>query len=106
MTVDALPEVMLDVRHHTMAEMMISLLDIRALCESELRVITSVQRSLERIRSVDAITPEAELLLGEAARQLHGLESASADVNACLHVARHHLDDVLQAYGQRLSLDP
>lgn len=98
--IDASADVILRIRRQEMAELAVSLLDLRAVCEFELRTLTAVQRSVERVRGRDKVTAEAELLLGETSRQLHDLEEANASVQERLRVTGRHLIEVLRAYGQ------
>lgn len=74
------------IRRREIADLAMSLLDLGAVCEFELRTITAIQRNVERVRGRDRVTAEAELLLGGTSRQLHDLEEAKIDV--------------LRAYGQ------
>ena len=71
-----------------------SLLDVRTSLESDLRTLTSMQRSLERVRERDGRCAEAELLLRERARQLETLEQTSAGLTDRLRAAGYELEVV------------
>ena len=72
-----------------------SLFDLRATYEANLRSLTAMQRSLERIRRVDALPCEADLLLGEMARHIQVLDSTRAELGENLAKAAQSLDAVL-----------
>ncbi len=67
-------------RWEEIGQLATSLFDLRAAYEANLRTLTVMQRSLERIRRVDALAGEADLLLGEMARHLAQLEGAHAEI--------------------------
>jgi hypothetical protein len=97
---DAAADAMQRIRRREMADLAMALLDLRVVCEFELRTITAIQRNVERVRAGHKVTAEAELLLGETSRQLHDLEEANAGGQERLHATGCHLIEVLRAYGQ------
>lgn len=72
-----------------------SLFDLRGVYEANLRILTAMQRSLERIRRVDALPCESDLLLGEMARHIQGLEATRTELGEHLIRAAQCLDAVL-----------
>ena len=71
------------------------LFDLRAAYEANLRTLTSMQRSLERVRRIDALPCESDLLLGEMARHIGALESTRTDLGERLATPERCLDVVL-----------
>jgi hypothetical protein len=69
-----------------------ALLDLGGTVEQALRTVMSMQRSLERIRRCDELSPEGTLLLHEMQRQVDALSEA-----------QDSLHDRLRATGHRLS---
>ena len=90
----ARPAAVRPARPEELARVATSLLDIRTCLEGDLRTLTSMQRSLERVRSHDAISAEAELLLGEMARQLGSLQETCAGLEHRLRSAGYELEAV------------
>ncbi len=87
-----------------MAELASSLLELCALCETELRALTAMQRSLERVRGIDGFTAEADLLLGEMSRQLRELEEQRDGAADHLRAAGRHLGAVRGDLAPRTGL--
>lgn len=81
-------------RWEEIGRLSMSLFDLRAVYESNLRTLTAMQRSLERVRRVDSLPCEADLLLGEIARHLQTLASADGGISETLQRANRSLDAV------------
>ena len=69
-----------------------ALLDLGGTVEHALRTVMSMQRSLERVRRCDELSPEGALLLQEMQRQVEALSQGHTS-----------LDDRLRATGRRLA---
>ena len=70
----------------------IALLDLGGTVENALRTVMSMQRSLERVRRCDELSPEGALLLQEMQRQVETLSQGQTS-----------LDERLRATGRRLA---
>ena len=68
-----------------------ALLDLGGTVEHALRTVMSMQRSLERVRRCDELSPEGALLLQEMQRQVEALSQGHTS-----------LDERLRATGRRL----
>lgn len=64
-----------------------TLLDLGGSIEQALRTIMSMQRSLERVRRCDRLTPEGALLLQEMQRQIDMLSEGQACIDERLRAA-------------------
>ena len=91
------PEAASGAQPEELARVATSLLDIRTCLEGDLRTLTSMQRSLERVRTRGTVSAEAQLLLGEMARQLEGLRDTCNGLGDRLRVAGYELDAVRRA---------
>ena len=61
---------MLQLSRADVERLAVSLLDLGQQITTALRAVVSMQRSLERVRHSDALSPEGSLLLQEMARQV------------------------------------
>ena len=82
-------------RWEEIGRLSMSLFDLRAAYEANLRTLTAMQRSLERVRRVDALPCESDLLLGEMARHIQTLDASRTELGEDLIKAAQCLDAVL-----------
>jgi hypothetical protein len=82
-------------RWEEIGRLSMSLFDLRGTYEANLRTLTCMQRSLERVRRVDGLPCEADLLLGEIARHIQALDAARTELGESLLKAARCLDGVL-----------
>lgn len=74
-----------------MEELAVALLDLGGAVETALRTVLSMQRSLERIRRCDELSPEGSLLLQEMHRQIQTLTEGQAGVDERLRIASRQI---------------
>ena len=71
-----------------------ALLDLGQHAEQALRTVMSMQRSLERIRRCDELSPEGALLLQDMARQVEALTSSQNGLDERLHATARQIANV------------
>ncbi len=74
-----------------LAGLALSLLDIRAAHEANLRSLTAITRMLESVRGGTPTSGVADLLLGEMGRHLDDLAARADALGAALTAVRDHL---------------
>jgi hypothetical protein len=82
---------MLQLSRADVERLAVSLLDLGQQIATALCAVNSMQRSLERVRHCDALSPEGSLLLQEMARQIESLTQGQSAVDERLRVTARQI---------------
>jgi len=79
-------------------------LDLRAEYEAKLRILTSIQREIEVLRSTISSAPQQQRALGELRQRFDELTSANRDASDALNMIRTAFDRVEERAGHIAAL--